>query len=539
MMKNLTDALQAGLTTAPFSPSMAPQPMAEDASALTPLNVIRTENVVSRFPVHNLSKKGKIEIQIVKRNSQGEIEIKWEVSYNDKYGQARQLAYKLDTIVINRRIEEEGRPLPKLIRLGSLREIAERLDMGGNTNVIKRALRQNASAFITVKVGYTNLDGTEKTLEADFTRYSVIFTGEKLPDKRRADCVYLNLNDVYWSMLNEAPWRPQDYDYLKALTPAAQRFYEIVSVKFYNSFRYSNLNASKIAYSEYCAYSAQQRYFDYEHFKKQMYKVHQPHKKSGYLSEVSYENVQDSDGKPDWMMRYVPGPKAKNEFEYFTGKAAVLETKIEIAAAPPAKETQQSFDLESAPEPPASRNTEPALLAELFNRGINAKQATALLLEILPGQDVIEQLEYADYRIASEPSGTFRNPPGFYISVIRDNTPVAENFESNRKRSEREAGENQLAEQHQASERRALEIEVAFADYRRAEVEAYIERDLAPGEYAAMVEEQKRSYVAQFRNAAHWPAETLHEIAVNAAAVELSRRAPMLAFEEFCRKHTA
>ncbi len=51
-------------------------------------------------------------------------------------------------------------------------------------------------------------------------------------------------------LLNEAPWRPQDYDYLKALTPAAQRFYEIVSAKFYNSFRFSNLNASKIAYSE-------------------------------------------------------------------------------------------------------------------------------------------------------------------------------------------------------------------------------------------------------------------------------------------------
>ena len=545
MMKNLTDALQTGLNTAPFAPSQAPPLAAEDASALTPLNVIRTENVVSRFPVHNLSKKGKIEIQIIRRNSQGEIEIKWEVSYNDKHGQARQLAYKLDTIVINRRIEEEGRPLPKLIRLGSLREIAERLDMGGNTNVIKRALRQNASAFITVKVGYTNLDGTEKTLEADFTRYSVIFTGEKLPDKRRADCVYLNLNDVYWSMLNEAPWRPQDYDYLKALTPAAQRFYEIVSVKFYNSFRFSNLNASKIAYSEYCAYSAQQRYFDYEHFKKQMYKVHQPHKKSGYLSDVSYESMQDADGKPDWMMRYVPGPKAKNEFEYFTGKAAALETKLETAAAGRPivattleQQTQQSFNLESEPAPPALEKTEPGLLAELFKRGINAKQAAALLLEILPAQNVIEQLEYADFRIASEPTGTFRNPPGFYISVIRDNTPVPAHFESNRKRAEREAAENQIAEQHQAIERRALQLEVAFADYRRAEVETYIEHQLAPGEYAALVQEQKRSYVAQFRNAAHWPTETLHAIAVNAAAVELSRRAPMLAFEEFCRKHT-
>jgi hypothetical protein len=361
--------------------------------------------------------------------------------------------------------------------------------------------------------------------------------------------VYLNLNDVYWSMLNEAPWRPQDYDYLKALTPAAQRFYEIVSAKFYNSFRFSNLNASKIAYSEYCAYSAQQRYFDYEHFKKQMYKVHQPHKKSGYLSDVSYESMQDADGKPDWMMRYVPGPKAKNEFEYFTGKAAVLETKIEtgagvtrqaIAEPPAAQQTQQSFDLEDeASEPAAGGQPETALLAELFKRGINAKQATALLQEILPGQDIIEQLEYADYRIASEAPGTFRNPPGFYISVLRDNTPVPANFESNRKRSEREAGESQLAERREANERRLLELEVSYANYRRTELQTYIERELTPGEYEAMVEEQKRSYVAQFRNAAHWPAETLHAIAVNAAAVELSRRAPILHFEEFCRKYTA
>jgi len=535
MLKNLADALQTGLTADLSAPSAVPPAMTEDTSALTPLNVIRTENVVSRFPVHNLSKKGKIEIQIVKRNNQGEIEIKWEVSYNDKHGQARQLAYKLDTIVINRRIEEEGRPLPKLIRLGSLREIAERLDMGGNTNVIKRALRQNASAFITVKVGYTNLDGTEKTLEADFTRYSVIFTGEKLPDKRRADCVYLNLNDVYWNMLNEAPWRPQDYDYLKALTPAAQRFYEIVSAKFYNSFRFSNLNASKIAYSEYCAYSAQQRYFDYEHFKKQMYKVHQPHKKSGYLSDVSYESMQDADGKPDWMMRYVPGPKAKNEFEYFTGKTGILETKIqparptEVAAAPAQELQQQSLGLEGPPDSP--------LLDELFKRGINAKQATALMQEILPEQPVIDQLEYADYRIASEPPGTFRNPPGFYISVLRDNTPVPANFETNRKRNERRTTQDQLAEQRQVTERRALELEVAYAEYRRAEVEAYIERELTPGDYTAMVEEQKRSYVSQFRNAAHWPTETLQAIAVNAAAVELSRRAPILNFEDFCRRH--
>jgi len=114
--------------------------------------------------------------------------------------------------------------------------------------------------------------------------------------------------------------------------------------------------------------------------------------------------------------------------------------------------------------------------------------------------------------------------------------PVPENFDSSRKRREREASENKLAREREASEHTELELEAAFADYRRAEVEAYIKRDLTPAEYAAMVEEHKRSYVAQFRNAAHWPAETLHSIAVNAAAVEIARRTPLLAFEEFCRK---
>src|SRR5687768_13871333 len=84
---------------------------------LTPFNIIRTETVLSRLPVHNLSKKGKVDIKITKRNAEGRIDLFWDVSYSDKYGQARQLAYKLDTIVISQRIDALRRPLPKIIRI--------------------------------------------------------------------------------------------------------------------------------------------------------------------------------------------------------------------------------------------------------------------------------------------------------------------------------------------------------------------------------------------------------------------------------------
>jgi hypothetical protein len=94
---------------------------------LVPIHVIRTETVLSKLPMHNLAKKGNVNIHIIKKNDQGHVELYWKVAPNPEYGDPRQLSYKLDTIVINQRIDQLERPLPKLIKLGSLREIAKEL----------------------------------------------------------------------------------------------------------------------------------------------------------------------------------------------------------------------------------------------------------------------------------------------------------------------------------------------------------------------------------------------------------------------------
>jgi hypothetical protein len=191
---------------------------------------------------------------------------------------------------------------------------------GANTRALQHAIHQNAGAYITAKLHYKATDGTERTLEAGFTRYSVIFTGERLPDGTTADAVYLLLNAPYWEVLNHAPTRPLDYDYLKALPPAAQRCYEILSYKLFTALKYRHPHA-QLLYSEYCTFSAQQRYADYDHVKKQMYKVHKPHLTSGYLAKVRYEATQDGEGHPDWVMYYVPGPKAKAEYTALNGRS--------------------------------------------------------------------------------------------------------------------------------------------------------------------------------------------------------------------------
>ncbi len=154
--------------------------------------------MLSRLPIHNLAKKGRVNIQITQKDASGDITLRWEVPYNDRYGQPRQLAYKLDTIIINRHIEACGRPLPKILKLGSLREIVKALGFPtAHTNHLKHALLQNAFAAIMAQFRYIATDGTERTLEAGFTRHSVVFTGERLPDGTTADAVYLLLNEPY------------------------------------------------------------------------------------------------------------------------------------------------------------------------------------------------------------------------------------------------------------------------------------------------------------------------------------------------------
>ena len=67
-------------------------------AALVPLNFIRTETVLSRLPIHNLSKKGQVQIQITVKNAQGHVDLSWQVFPNPAFGTPRQLASKVRSV---------------------------------------------------------------------------------------------------------------------------------------------------------------------------------------------------------------------------------------------------------------------------------------------------------------------------------------------------------------------------------------------------------------------------------------------------------
>lgn len=299
--------------------------------------VIRVESVLSKLPMHCLAKREAEPIHFQRNLPGGKVDLYWDVSPSMKYGMPGILAYQIDTLVINKRIDEAGRPLPVLLRLGTLRSICQELGLrpsGTINEQIRAALYQSAGAMITAKLTYTSAGGQTRRLEAGFRRYDVIFTGERLPDGQEADAVYIIPGQVYASLLNDVPVRPLDFSYLKMIpSPSAQRWYEVASFKVYAALR-NGQNKCWLDYSEYCLASAQKRYYDAVRVQKQMYKIHRPHITSAYINAVSYEPTLDSEGNKDWRIWYEIGDRALSEYKEFNRVRSEKESQPDTRTIP-------------------------------------------------------------------------------------------------------------------------------------------------------------------------------------------------------------
>jgi hypothetical protein len=419
---------------------------------IVPISSIRVIAGIDRFPIHRLARKGSIKIDLSDASQQGET--KWKVSYNSEYGQPGPLAYKLDSLIINRRIEEAPRPIPRILKLGSLSDICRELGITQGKNIvsIKTALHQNASAYITASIKFRAKDGSEKTLESGFSRYSVILTGEKLPDGRKADGVYILLNDVYMSVINGAMTRPLDYDYLRSLPPGPQRFYELLSYQMYAALKYDRPRA-KLTYSEFCSHAPQTRHLDWESVRSQMTKIHRPHRESGYIAKVDYQQTTDKDGNADWLMFYQPGPKARAEFRSFTKRGGPREVEIEQPDATP---------LLTAMEPP--------LVRELVSRGVTPAKADELVSEHSE-EKIAAQIERLDWQLEKKP-GKIDDPAAYLVGAIIDDYAPPKGFVSKAERQRRAEAKQAKEKQADGERRKRLEAE-ARERKEKQEVQAY------------------------------------------------------------------
>ena len=277
------------------------------------VNFVRVETTeLRKYPMHLLQSQGSDAKEIVIRDTDanGKEIIRWRVLFTSPEGSPGALAYRIDRLIIDKCLEAH-REVPSVLRLGTLNEICDALDIdrtGHNTKNIQTALMQ--------------LYGTEIDCDSEstvrFKRFQwICFTGKKIPEtETRADAVYIGLSDPYQKILSRAGRRPLDYDYLRALPPAASRFYEVISSRCFAALQKGGKNSeARLLYSEFTELSALTRHFGGRDVRQQMTRIHKPHIASGYISGVSYDARTDKFGRPDWMMIYTPGEKARREFK--------------------------------------------------------------------------------------------------------------------------------------------------------------------------------------------------------------------------------
>ena len=277
-------------------------------------------------------------------------------------------------------------------------------------------------------------------------------------------------------------------------------------------------------YSEYCKYAPQTRYPDFNHVKKQMYKVHLPHRESGYIVRVDYQEISDIEGNADWEMFYTPGPKAQAEYQAFTtrltapvsssstrSKGSVRKVRVEPV--------QTEFDLSE---------DDSSLVRELIDRGVTAKKARDLIRNAQSSQSVTAQIAYFDYLTANDVRRTITSPPGFLVSMIRDNASVPEYIQVHSGTDVDSSSEDdQIATQ--------TRCRITFEEYQRAEAVRYISEEMPRADYHKIF---ARHRLANRRLYKSMTTAQVDEVTKTTVVTEIlqSGVAKTLTFEEFCEK---
>ena len=155
----------------------------QQSAELLPLQSIRTETVLSRFPIHRLARRGSINIEIKEPTDSGEVKTTWEVDYPKKLGQPGPLAYKLDTLTSTGDRGDRATCLSAQAR--KLSEICRELG-------VRRAARHERGKSLAAECRGLhhrkgNLPGADAAADSRISDTGrLVFTGEQFPMGRRA-----------------------------------------------------------------------------------------------------------------------------------------------------------------------------------------------------------------------------------------------------------------------------------------------------------------------------------------------------------------
>src|SRR5262245_21925435 len=180
----------------------------------------------------------------------------------------------------------------------------------------------------------------------------------------------------------------------------------------------------------------------------------------------------------------------------------------------------------------AAEDARVAALQALTERGVTTRKARQLLVGTIPAQDVLRQLEWGDFVIARAVAGTFWNPAGFYVALVRDNLEPPAYFLSARQKVERDEAHRAYVEERARRHR----LNEAYQHYREREASDFIAA-MESSEREHRVAAEGQDIRSRFPSMS-WTPESLRSVAEAALRAKLAAELPLMDFGTFVERLT-
>jgi hypothetical protein len=420
--------------------------------------IINSEVNLLVFPFFALSTKGlknknkTIYQKIINKGNQ-EVNLLWKVSSNSEYGYPGPFdreVHKVIEQIISEILKEKGE-IKNPIPLGSFYNICKRMNIekygGREYKKIKEAFTRIKTTSIESKGTFYSKD-KKQWVENVFSLYDrVVFKGEKISDNEISDDNYLFLGSWYLQSLNSFYVKPIDYTYLQGLkSKIASRLYEILGVKFYG-VRNKKVCSMCFKYATLCHLLPVTPHRYFSDAKRQLNSGNDELKNTGFLSKYEWSE----NGKKNWLIKYWPGDRAKEEMKGAKIKSINNRTGEYL---PGEKEEAKKYseDLSACGHAQAEQ-------IDLINKlvKINVSKVTAENLIKNNDQELIKKwIEAINYSNASDKAA-------YLVKAIRENWQFPEEYlrekrEEEQKKEEGKIEYNKIKLQEEENKKRREEI---------------------------------------------------------------------------------
>jgi hypothetical protein len=415
--------------------------------------------------------------------------IRWQV-YQDtskEIGAPAVEAHEVWYLLVKPAIDSQRLPdgtIPEIIPLGGIRECLRKVGWtagGHQARELIKALTQisfaGCVADLWVPTGEQDQEGRQKFLQIKgrFSRLSVYAIGEYHLTKEELetsnfkfdleDILYIRLDPLEARLQQLQDRRVLDNQYLFSISPAARRWYELMAAKIFGVV-VNNGSFCEIRYSWYIQHHhTLKRFYERRRVVEQMNRLVRDHLQSGYLNSIEYRAVKEPDAELDYIIRYYPGPGAKESNVRIQTFIREKRNRKKLNGGLSRKEKRIVLERIESPVEAVKLNlitqeqieTE-RLVHDLF-RLFGITIFKSLQLVTTNRNAVLKQLEYWPFRTVTAKSGV----AGWMISAIERNYAAPPGFvDAAEQKKEAVAAERKLttiAACHFCDERGFIKIE--------------------------------------------------------------------------------